>query len=138
MMASGTAAGLIVLSLTGCAASDSATSASSASSASTNSASTSSPSASATAAKGGSPMPADSLPPLPPPVDLMATPDDAAVALALVGLTQAAAEAKAAAAGYTTRIAVVDGQPRPLTMDYSTSRINLTIDNGMVTGASVG
>ena len=86
-----------------------------------------------------------SLPPLPAvpsmspgSMDLPPAPDAAAVLAALKGLTQAQAEAKATAAGYTVRIASVDGQPRALTMDYSPSRINLDITGGVVTGATVG
>ena len=71
-------------------------------------------------------------------MELPPTPDAAAVLAALKGLTQEQAEAKVTAAGYTIRIASVDGQPRALTMDYSPSRINLDITGGVVTGATVG
>ena len=84
-------------------------------------------------------MPADALPPLPPPLqDVTTQPDAAAVSAALVGLPLADAETKAQAAGYTTRIASVDGEPRALTMDYSPSRINLEVVADRVTATSVG
>ncbi len=82
--------------------------------------------------------PASSPPPsatLPAPTD---PPNSAAVSAALVGLSQSEAEARAAAAGYMTRVASVDGQPRPLTMDYSASRINLDIADGRVVSVTVG
>ena len=84
-------------------------------------------------------MATDSLPALPPPVqDVSTQPDTAAVSAALVGLPLTEAEAKAQAAGYTTRIASVDGEGRALTMDYSPSRINLDVVAEKVTNASVG
>lgn len=87
----------------------------------------------------GVPMATDSLPALPPPVqDVSTQPDTAAVSAALVGLPLTEAEAKAQAAGYTTRIASVDGEGRALTMDYSPSRINLDVVAEKVTNASVG
>ncbi len=61
-----------------------------------------------------------------------------AVSPALVGLTQPDAEAKATAAGYTTRIGSVDGQPRALTMDYRFDRITLDVEAGRVVRASAG
>ena len=72
---------------------------------------------------------------LPAPTD---PPNAEAVSAALVGLTQTEAEARAGAAGYTTRIASVDGQPRALTMDYSASRVNLDVADGRVAAVTVG
>jgi hypothetical protein len=74
-------------------------------------------------------------PALPPPTP---EPDNDAVNAALVGMSAAAAEEAASAAGYTVRIAVVDGEPRALTMDYRTNRINLELANDVVVRASVG
>lgn len=75
--------------------------------------------------------PTASLPPVAP------EPDNDAVSQALVGLPEAAAQAKAEAAGYTVRVAVVDGEPRALTMDYRPDRINVELENGVVVGAYV-
>lgn len=41
-------------------------------------------------------------------------------------------------AGYIWRVGSVDGDNRPLTMDYRTDRLTLTIDNGIVTDATWG
>lgn len=77
-----------------------------------------------------------SRPALPPPN--AENPDSAAVDAALAGLSQEQAESAAAAAGYTVRIASVDGEPRALTMDYRFDRINLELESGTVTAANVG
>lgn len=77
-----------------------------------------------------------SRPVLPPPT--ADEPDSEAVNAALVGMTEAQATAAATAAGYTVRIASVDGEPRALTMDYRFDRINLQLESGTVTGATVG
>ena len=57
---------------------------------------------------------------------------------ALVGLTKEEAEAAAADAGYTVRVTIEDGQMFPMTMDYRTDRINIEVENGVVTRAFVG
>ncbi len=75
--------------------------------------------------------------PLPPvPVETR-TPDEAFLA-SLIGLTRAEATNKAEAAGFTIRIASVDGKPRALTMDYSPQRINVNLAHDKVTEATVG
>ena len=38
----------------------------------------------------------------------------------------------------TTRVVSRDGQDYPVTMDFSPNRVNLTIENGVVTNVSVG
>lgn len=50
----------------------------------------------------------------------------------------AEAEAFVKSKGYTSRVVEVDGVPLPTTKDYSDSRINFTVKDGIVTGASVG
>lgn len=76
---------------------------------------------------------------LPPPVQsLDADPDQAVVGEALVGLTKEEAEEAAAEAGYTVRVTSEDGQMFPMTMDYRTDRINIEVENGVVTRAFVG
>lgn len=76
---------------------------------------------------------------LPPPTQSLDTdPDQAVVSEALVGLTKAQAEDAAAEAGYTVRVTMEDGQMFPMTMDYRTDRINIEVENGVVTRAFVG
>lgn len=76
---------------------------------------------------------------LPPPVEsLDAEPDQELISAALVGLTKEQAEAAAAKAGYTVRVTQEDGQMFPMTMDYRTNRINIEVEDGVVTAASVG
>jgi major membrane immunogen (membrane-anchored lipoprotein) len=82
------------------------------------------------------PSPTATLPP--PTQSLDAEPDQAAVGEALVGLTKAQAEEAAEAAGYTVRVTMEDGQMFPMTMDYRTDRINIEVENGVVTRAFVG
>ena len=53
-------------------------------------------------------------------------------------LSEEAAAALIEDAGYTWRVGSVDGDNRPLTMDYRTDRLTLTIDNGIVTDATWG
>lgn len=55
-----------------------------------------------------------------------------------VGLTEAEAGERAAASGWTIRIAARDGEQFQLTMDYRPERINLTIEAGTVTAAFGG
>lgn len=83
--------------------------------------------------------PSASAPSLPPPIASPAEdPEQDTINEALAGLTQEQAEAAATAAGYTTRVVSVDGEPRMMTMDYRTDRINLEIDDDQVTRAYVG
>lgn len=42
------------------------------------------------------------------------------------------------AAGYTSRIVEIDGEPQPATMDYRLDRVNLITTNGLVTDAFWG
>ena len=72
------------------------------------------------------------------PVPMATKTPDAAFLASLIGLTRAEAATKAEAAGFTIRIASVDGQPRALTMDYSPQRININLAHDKVTEATVG
>ncbi len=73
-----------------------------------------------------------------PPVPAVTNSPDAAFLASLVGLTLAEATKKVEAAGFTIRIASVDGKPRALTMDYSPQRINVNLAHDKVTKATVG
>lgn len=61
-----------------------------------------------------------------------------AFAVALIGLPVKRAKAQIAEAGYEARVVSVDGDVRPVTMDYRPDRINLTIVDKVVTNATVG
>ncbi len=68
-----------------------------------------------------------------------AAPDSAgAFAVSLIGQTAKQAKAAIAEAGYEARVVSVDGDVRPVTMDYRPDRINLTIVDKVVTKATVG
>lgn len=56
----------------------------------------------------------------------------------LLGLTEAAATAEAESRNWTVRIAARDGEQFALTMDYSPTRVNLTVENDLVTYLFVG
>jgi hypothetical protein len=56
----------------------------------------------------------------------------------LVGLSEAAAVDAAESGGWVTRVVARDGVYFPVTLDYSTSRVNLTLVGGIVTSVSVG
>jgi hypothetical protein len=56
----------------------------------------------------------------------------------LVGLSEAEATKVATGNGWTVRIAMRDGKDFMLTTDYSDTRVNLTVTNGVVTGITVG
>ena len=86
-------------------------------------------------APAGGASPGQTNPSLPPPSP---EPDNDAVDAALQGMSQADAESTAIAAGYTIRIASVDGEGRAMTMDYRYDRINLELEGGLVTRAYVG
>jgi hypothetical protein len=63
---------------------------------------------------------------------------DSATAV-LVGLTEAEAHDAAAEHGWTVRVARLDGEDQPLTMDFRENRVNVEITDGKVTGVvSVG
>ncbi len=49
-----------------------------------------------------------------------------------VGLSEADAEAKAAADGVPFRVVMRDGEPQMVTMDYRPGRINATVENDIV------
>ena len=65
-------------------------------------------------------------------------PIDAAAALKLVGLSEEEAAKVGASNGWIIRIAMRDGEAFMLTMDYVDNRVNLTIENGVVTTVTVG
>ena len=63
---------------------------------------------------------------------------DSAAAV-LVGLTEAEAHDAAAEHGWTVRVARLDGEDQPLTMDFREDRVNVEITDGKVTSiVSVG
>ncbi|HWS58234.1 MAG TPA: hypothetical protein VN257_06815, partial [Actinotalea sp.] len=64
------------------------------------------------------------------------TDDEAAEAL--VGLTEEEAVTVAAENGYTTRVIERDGEPQPATSDYREDRVNLAVEDGEVTAATLG
>lgn len=73
------------------------------------------------------------------PLVVYAAPGSAgAFAVSLIGLPIAQAKAQIADAGYEARVVSVDGDVRPVTMDYRPDRINLTIVDKVVTNATVG
>lgn len=56
----------------------------------------------------------------------------------LVGLTEAEAKRTILSHGLSLRVTRHDDRRYTVTMDYHTNRVNLQIDNGRVTKASVG
>lgn len=56
----------------------------------------------------------------------------------LVGKTVKKARAAAEAEGYEFRVVSVDGQSKPVTMDYNPQRLNATVVDGVVTEVTVG
>lgn len=60
------------------------------------------------------------------------------VAATLVGLPADEAEAAASAAGLTYRVLAEDGAFNAVTSDFSATRINVEIEDGVVTAATVG
>jgi hypothetical protein len=56
----------------------------------------------------------------------------------LVGLTEEEATKLAESNGWAVRVVSRDGESFPITMDYRTDRVNLTVENGVVTAVSVG
>jgi heat shock protein HslJ len=61
-----------------------------------------------------------------------------AVAPTLVGLSVADAEKATADAGYTFRVVSVDGEPKPVTMDYREDRINAEVEADKVVRVTIG
>lgn len=64
-------------------------------------------------------------------------PDDSTV-VEMVGLTEAEAAAVAEDLGLTVRVVERDGESFPATMDYNPERVNLSIEDGLVTKATLG
>jgi hypothetical protein len=56
----------------------------------------------------------------------------------LVGMPKAEAERTARAAGWQFRVAREDGEEFALTMDYREDRVNVEVDDGVVTDVNVG
>lgn len=56
----------------------------------------------------------------------------------LLGMSEAEATSAAEANGWVVRVAARDGEQFALTMDYNSQRVNLTVDNGVVTYVFVG
>ncbi|MEM1441358.1 MAG: hypothetical protein AAGF67_03385 [Verrucomicrobiota bacterium] len=56
----------------------------------------------------------------------------------MVGLSQEAAEALAKERGLKSRVVSVDGDVRPVTMDYLQDRVNFTIEKGKVVKVNRG
>ena len=82
------------------------------------------------------PMPVEPEPVLPGEGDVIGiAPEDAD---RLVGLSEADAVAEAEAQGWDVRVVARDGEDFPITMDYSTGRVNLTVEDDVVTKVYVG
>ena len=70
--------------------------------------------------------------------------DDGAIGIApedaekLLGLSEAEAVEAGESQGWVVRVVARDGEEFPITMDYSTERVNLTVDNDVVIGVYVG
>jgi hypothetical protein len=56
----------------------------------------------------------------------------------VVGMTEVAAVKAAEKAGMQVRVAMRDGESFMQTMDYSDSRLNIVVENGVVTSAGIG
>lgn len=56
----------------------------------------------------------------------------------LIGETEADATAAIEAAGFTARVVARDGEFFSITMDYRLDRVNLTVEDGVVTVATIG
>jgi hypothetical protein len=65
-------------------------------------------------------------------------PDATEVATRVIGLPEEKAVEDIQSAGFTSRIVSIDGVGQPVTMDCRTNRINLSIEDGIVTEADVG
>lgn len=57
---------------------------------------------------------------------------------AVIGMSVEQATTWAGEHGFTVRVIMQDGQPLPATKDYREDRINLTVDKGVVTQATMG
>lgn len=67
-----------------------------------------------------------------------ADPAIAAAAAGSVGMSESEATAAIAAAGGSVRVVSRDGEDFPMTMDYRFDRVNLRIEDGIVTDATIG
>jgi len=65
-------------------------------------------------------------------------PPDPAALTKFVGLTEQQAAAQAAANGWPYRVAERDGEQLMLTQDYNEERVNVAVQNGVVTRAWFG
>jgi hypothetical protein len=63
---------------------------------------------------------------------------DEASANQLVGLSEDEATKVATEKGWAVRTVARDGESFPITMDYRTDRVNLTVEAGLVTAVTVG
>ena len=61
-----------------------------------------------------------------------------ALAGTLAGLSAAEAEKATTDAGFTFRITSVDGEPKPVTMDYREDRINAEVEADKVVRVTIG
>ena len=61
-----------------------------------------------------------------------------ALAGTLVGLSVAEAEKATTDAGFTFRVVSVDGEPKPVTMDYREDRINAEVEDDKVVRVTIG
>jgi hypothetical protein len=91
------------------------------------------------------PLPPDSPPPVTEPVPQDSAPGtEEAIAISqsdadtLVGLLLEEAEKVASSRGWTLRVASVDGKENMLTTDYSYSRVNVSVIDGVVTAVTIG
>ena len=80
----------------------------------------------------------DSPMPVEPPVEVDMTEIPTADAQTLLGLSEADAEAAAAGYAWGYRVVARDGEQFAITMDYSPTRVNVTIEAGVVTAVYVG
>lgn len=70
--------------------------------------------------------------------DLTITEETEALAASVVGMAEAQAQETVEAADHTWRVVARDGVSFPVTEDYSPTRINATIDDGIVTETTIG
>jgi hypothetical protein len=70
--------------------------------------------------------------------DLTITKETEALAASVVGMAEAQAQETVEAADHTWRVVARDGVSFPVTEDYSPTRINATIDDGIVTETTIG